>query len=501
MRTFLVMLALVVSASPAFAQWLMNPGPVKPAPKAVRHHHRHYVPHRKEFRHEKAAAPIPRRKAATAIPASKVPLPTPAPDSATAKAAPAQKTAKSDAAASGAFAGIPPEERLKIRAALYWHGDFDKAEPEEDPAEAAIKSFQKRNREKVTGVLTEDQRKELIAANERYRREYGWRVVVDPATGIRIGLPTRLVPDAHDAPHGTRWSSPHDAVQIETFRLKGPKTDLAELYRQERRRDHREVEKSNLDDDGFFIRGMQGLKDFAVRAKLRDGEVRGFTILYDQMMETIVEPVMVAMASAFAPFPEQPLPLAALSRRVEYGTGLIVSADGDIVTARRAVRGCEVIVADGLGDAVRVAEDANDGLALLRVYGAAGLTPLAPSGAAAKPDEVTLVGIPDPQEQDGRKKLKEIKARLVDGHAIVPRQPVPMAGFSGAAALDGKGDFVGLLEPRDYRLASNKPAVPPLRLVRAGTIREFLAKHHVAVADGSSADARAAAMRIICVRK
>ena len=40
-----------------------------------------------------------------------------------------------------------------------------------------------------------------------------------------------------------------------------------------------------LHDDNFFISGMQGLKMFAVRAKLRDGEMRGFTMLYDQMME------------------------------------------------------------------------------------------------------------------------------------------------------------------------------------------------------------------------
>ena len=68
------------------------------------------------------------------------------------------------------------------------------------------------------------------------------------------------------------------------------------------------IEHSALNDDNFFISGMQGLKLFSVRAKLRDGEVRGFTMLYDQMMETIVAPVMVAMASAFSPSPSAPRP-------------------------------------------------------------------------------------------------------------------------------------------------------------------------------------------------
>ena len=66
---------------------------------------------------------------------------------------------------------------------------------------------------------------------------------------------------------------------------------------------------------------MQGLKKFSVRAQLRDGEVRGFTMLYDQMMEGIVAPVMVAMANAFSPFPERSAPFAALRKSVEYGTG------------------------------------------------------------------------------------------------------------------------------------------------------------------------------------
>ena len=86
-----------------------------------------------------------------------------------------------------------------------------------------------------------------------------------------------------------------------------------------------------------------------MRAKVRDGEVRGFTMLYDQMMEGIVAPVMVAMASAFSPFPERSAPFAALAKSVEYGTGLVVSAQGHIVTDRKLTEGCQVIVAAGLG--------------------------------------------------------------------------------------------------------------------------------------------------------
>ena len=239
---------------------------------------------------------------------------------------------------------------------------------------------------------------------------------------------------------------------------------------------------------------------------MRDGEVRGFTMLYDQMMETIVAPVAVAMASAFSPFPEHSAPFAALAKSVEYGNGLVVSAQGYIVTDRKLTEGCHVIVAAGLGDAVRIADDKDSGLALLRVYGPRKLSPLALSQDAAKAGELTLIGIPDPKEQDGTRKLTEIKARLVDGTGIELRQPVPMAGFSGAAALDGQGRFLGMMTMRNAILASVEPSAPPVRLVAAETIRGFLSAHHVAAADppagdAKASDAKASVVRMICVRK
>jgi hypothetical protein len=246
---------------------------------------------------------------------------------------------------------------------------------------------------------------------------------------------------------------------------------------------------------------MQGLKKFSVQAQLRDGEVRGFTMLYDQMMEGIVAPVVVAMASSFSPFPERSAPFAAPAKSVEYGTGLVVSALGDIVTDRKLTHGCQVIVAKGLGNAERVAEDPESGLALLRVYGTRALSPLALPLGAAKPGDVTLVGMPDPKEQDGRKPVAEIKARLAEGVAIELREPVPMAGFSGAAALDGTGKVLGMIEMRNAVLASVAPAPPPVRLVSALTIRAFLEARNVAPVSTQNADARAAIVRVICVRK
>src|SRR5207302_821925 len=129
----------------------------------------------------------------------------------------------------------------------------------------------------------------------------------------------------------------------------------------------------------------QNLKKFYVRAAIRDGEVRGMSVLYDQATEPIMDPVVVVMSSAFAPFPGiadaaqlGPPP----KRKVEYGTGIVVSTAGHIVTDRQLTDGCNVVVVSGYGDADRLAEDRNSELALLQVRGASDLAPTALAGDA-----------------------------------------------------------------------------------------------------------------------
>lgn len=452
--------------------------------------------------------PRPRPEVLKTPAASEVVALTPSPDNAVlpdAKPVNSAKETPKEAAKEGdTLYGRDADERLLIQAALLWAGDYTgAAENGDDPLATAIKSFQKRKNTKVTGTLSDRERKELLGAAKGYQDEFGWNVVVDPATGIRIGLPTKMVPIAREAKRGTHWSSRYGDVQVETFRYADPALKLSALFEREKQQPStRKVEYSILRDDGFFVSGLQGLRKFSVRAQIRNGEVRGFTMLYDQAMEGIVAPVMVAMASAFSPFPARTAPFATLAKTVDYGNGLIVSAQGHIVTDARLVQGCQVIVANGFGDAERVAQDPDKGLALLRVYGPRKLTPLAlPRHAPAARGDVTIAGIPDPKEDGGRAKLTEIKAKLSNGNAIELRDSVPMAGLAGAAAVDASGRFLGLTEMRNAVLASIQPAVPPVRLVRADVIRAFLDAHKVAQPATSTADPRDAVVRIICVRK
>ena len=462
------------------------------------------------------AVPLPPAapRVAGAAPAEKVPaVPLP-------KAAP-QKPAAGPPPAGPKLASLPPKpelkpltalakpndvsagitgERLKLQASLLWAGDYTGASGSEDPMLTAIKNFQKRIKAKVTGVLTADERARLLAAAKYHDDAFGWTVVTDPATGVRIGLPAKLTPQAHDTAQGTRWSSKYGEVRIETFRVKRPDMKLAALFETMKHEPaSRRVESSALHDDGFVISGLQGLKSFTVRAKMRNGEVRGFTLSYDQAMETIVAPVAVAMASAFTPFPTHNAPFASLSRTVDYGTGVVVSVRGHIVTAAAVADGCQVLLVSGLGNAERIAEDKTNGLALLHVYGRRGLHPVALS-TPAQAGDARLIGISDPREQNGHVAPTEVKARLTAAAGVELRQSAPMAGLTGAAAVDALGHFAGIAEMRNTVVASNEPALAPVRLVGASTIRDFLVAQGVTPA-AASGDVKDAVVRVICVRK
>ncbi len=331
--------------------------------------------------------------------------------------------------------------------------------------------------------------------------QFGWVIVGDPATGARVGLPGKMVPVTRDLANGTRWSSRHGDIQVETFRVTTGEAIAALFDRYKREPATRKPEYNLMKPDNFFISGLQGLKKFSLKAQLKDGELRGFVVMYDQAIEGIMAPAAVAMTTAYTPFPDAPTPYAALSKRVEYGTALVVSAQGHLIADRNVTDNCQVIVASGLGNAERVASDADSGLALLRVYGAANLNPLSLAADAPKAGDLTLVGIPDPNTQDGERKRAEVKAKLTDSAAIELRQSVPVAGFSGAAAMDAQGRVVGTMQTRNAVVASAEPPVaPPVRLVTAATIVKFLGANGV-TAPATGGDPKAAIIRVICVRK
>lgn len=415
---------------------------------------------------------------------------------------------KIDQSLRDSYAAIPLAERIALQSDLIWTGDYNgliNGEFSERLVEA-VQAYQKRQKAKPTGVLNPQERAALRASAKPRQNEVGWRLVEDPSTGARIGLPTKLATKRETAPSGTRWSSAQGQLQIETFRIETGATLEAVFEQQKKDPPQRRVSYNVLKPEFFVLSGMQGLKKFYVRGFVQNNEVRGITILYDQAMEGTMDSMVVAMSNAFAPFANFTATAAADApprKRVEYGTGLVVSAGGHVIAARQVIEGCQVLVVPGLGNAELLATQDGGELALLRVYGMHKLAPVGLLGAAASGGAATLVGIADPQSQGGGAAVSTANAKVGNGAAgLLSLDNSPALGFSGAAVLDGKGEFAGMTVLKPSVVAGTASA-PQAAVVPTAAIRDFLEAHHVAPASAQAGveHAKAAVVRVICVRK
>lgn len=115
-----------------------------------------------------------------------------------------------------------------------------------------------------------------------------------------------------------------------------------------------------------------------------------------------------------------------------------------------------------------------------------------------------LTGIVDPQNQGGGSAVSSVKSsatRTTDGDLTL--SPAPALGFSGSAALDDTGSFAGIALLKPIVVAGPPGATTASSravLVPADAVRAF-SKAGGANADGTSTDAKASVVRVICVRK
>ena len=322
----------------------------------------------------------------------------------------------------------------------------------------------------------------------------GWRIIDDLKTGARLGLPSALVPKTAPARMGSRWTSGQGQIDIETFRLR--EGALPALFDAEKKTRRRTVEHSTVTPDSFVMSGLQGLKRFIVRVQSSGSELRGITILFDRATEGVMAPIAAAMANSYQGFPDpNAAPPPGLRRSVEYGSAIVVSGQGHLITSAQIADGCQAITIPGFGHAERIAADKANDIALLRVYGAPDLLPVALAGDNGVGDDLTLVGIADPLAQAGGSAVTRMPAhRNAQG-----LDPAPKLGFAGAAAVDPQGRFAGMVDLSSTAVAG-AGAVSQATLIPAETLRAFLQTQNIALITGRNAIDQSV-VRVICVRK
>ena len=375
------------------------------------------------------------------------------------------------------------------------------------PAARPGKVTSPRSQSKTNAKSDNEREGAILAALERgsagpaasFPDSIGWRLIEDTATGARLGLPEKLVPRVSASRMGGRWSSAQGQIQIETFRF--AEAALPALFDDEKKAARRQIEASVLKPDMFVMSGVQGLKNFLMRAEARGSEVRGVTVLYDQATEGTMERIALAMVSAYNGFPDLSVPLPpGLRRAVEYGSAIVVTRDGALVTSARLTDECRSISVPGVVHGERIAADSASDLALLRLYGARDLVPVVLTGGGSQGGDLRLVGVDDPLVQKEQGAVTSSRARITG----LDVEPAPALGFAGAAAVDMRGIFVGMIDFKPAIVAANDGSPhTTATLVPVEAIRTFLKAHNVspAITANSPAEAEQSVVRIICVRK
>ncbi|WP_201863087.1 serine protease [Microvirga soli] len=386
---------------------------------------------------------------------------------------PNPRTAASDTAlddARVAFEALSETDRKSIQGALIWTGDYNGVADGTFGRQtyAAIAAYQIRSRQQPNGILIPRARSGLLAAAQQARSAAGFTLVDDPKTGIRIGIPTKILSKQATSPSGgSRWQSADDRITLDT-RLAPPDATLQSLYDRNLsiQTPGRAVNYKVLRPDFFVIAGETSIGKFYTRYSRGTGGLRGFSIGYDKTLAPQFDRFAVAVANSFTPFPEQLAPAAVAVAPVPklepqapnlIGTGIVIGRRQVITTA--PIASCRDVQVSGLkprqinGRSPFVLEFADD----------LNAQPLkAAQGVLVEDSPLLVIGF---AEEGGKMNLSAMPAKaLKAGMISAPLQP----GMSGALVIDMHGTLVGLagiLTSKPQRIAgivptANHPVVP-----------------------------------------
>ncbi|MFH6781835.1 MULTISPECIES: peptidoglycan-binding protein [Methylobacterium] len=406
-------------------------------------------------------------------------------------------------AARAAFEARPEAERRAVQDALVWAGSYNSVVTGTFGRRTyeAIGAWQAKDAGKDakagaagTGILDEPARAALLAAGEAARRAARFTVAADPATGLVIGIPERLLPKRSRLPAGSRWQSPDGRITLDTRAFAPGTADLDALFAQSAAATpERKVTYTLKRPDFTVVTGETPSGKFYIRDAAGPAGLRGFSLSYDKASARDMDRLVIAIANSFVPFPGD-APTAAPARpaaaappppgppvgEAATGTGLAVGPRRIVAVLPAACPGPQA----GGAPARILRRDEATGLTLLDAATAAGTAPaLAP---ASRPGESALVlaaGADGPTVTPGD---------IAPGGVLAPLQP----GAAGAPVLDRSGRLLGLVArlPAQPRLVAG--VLPPLThpLVGSDALTGFLGADAPTAPAGESAPLSAGAI-------
>ncbi|RXT54521.1 hypothetical protein B6S44_12830 [Bosea sp. Tri-44] len=357
------------------------------------------------------------------------------------------------AVATQAYAALPEAERKAIQADLIWTGHLNSAATGNFGALTfrAVNGF-KAGRGQPDGQLSAAERQDLARLAKTARDAAGFAVITDQPTGVRIGIPQKLLPKREaTAAGGSRWQSADGKVTLDVSA--GPATEpLQAIFERAiavNPNIQRKVTYKLLQPTFFVVAGDTPTGKFFRRQALGPTGLRGFSVGYDKSMATTFDKVVTAIADSFEPFPSGPAPAPAAPgappvatapaqpATERFGVGLVVGKEL-VLTARAAADPCKGLKVGSRPAKLR-SQDQASGLALLDVPGlVSGAVPGLREAAPVAKEAVVVLAY------DGTAAARTAVAlpgEVMSDAVLAPLQP----GGAGSPVFDRQGRLAGLV--------------------------------------------------------
>ena len=388
----------------------------------------------------------------------------------------------SDAAAKSAFEALPEADRHAIQDALVWAGDYSGISDGNfgKGTLAAIKAYQVRAKVKPDGILAASTSTTLLAEATKAREATGFKITDDAMSGIRLGVPLRLLDQRAAGQSGSIFKAKDNSVSLVAFTEDASKVTLADLFSHLTTDTSKHITYKLLRPEFLVVAGKSGGKRFYSRIALGPQGLRGFTFSFPP--QPSFDRISVAISNSFVPFPQAaqaqspgsapapPTPaVAGPAQRAPVQLSAVALDARQILTVIPPA-GCTPSIAGGRSTKVLRA-DASAGLALLERAGPeAQDATLRLRGAELQPNEAVLVLS---STGDG-----EANVSVASGEAPSPsRIRAPLQASSGSVVFDRSGALAGIVafQANVKRLPTGIVPEASYAIISASTIRDFLA--------------------------
>ncbi|MFZ7089473.1 serine protease [Primorskyibacter sp. 2E233] len=322
----------------------------------------------------------------------------------------------------------------------------------------------------VTGILTTRQREQLLGDYYAILEGMGMADVLDARSGISVKMPMGVVEfDRYEAPFALFKSSTDLGVQVLLISQPGDRQTMNGLYEIMQTLEIVPLEgKRERERDSFVLTGTNDRIASHTEVSLRNGEIKGFTLIWPAGDEERRTRVLGLMQASFERTDGvlDPATVSDQSQSVDLVSGLrvrkpkmsasgfFIDARGTVLTSAETVAGCERVTLEGVYDAKVLATDANLGVAVLRSDATLAPRKVAQFNVDAPrlQSEVAVAGysfggvLGAPSMTFGT--LEDLQG--LGGEAQLKRLALAsMPGDAGGPVFDTGGTVVGMLLPRE----------------------------------------------------